>query len=245
MNNKGNSERVRSSYDHLMQYIPIKLPGMGWYFSDYCPGNAIISDEGGWPCMFEEITKVSLGRTLCLSKQYPGCAGAACYLGYEKPLEHAGRFLAEKENYKKNPDLGDAFFDSIEAPPPRTDYLVLDTISDMADDIDIEVVVLWVDAQSLAALVTLANYDKPSNDNVLLPFASGCQSIWTIPFREKFKSSPKAVAGMMEPSTRRFLPAEVLSFAVWSNRFIEMSGHITGSFLENESWIRLVHPYFN
>lgn len=56
----------------------------------------------------------------------------------------------------------------------------------------IEVVNLWVDAVSLAGPVTLSNYDRPNNDNVAVPFASGCQSIWTSPIKILTRKNQKA-----------------------------------------------------
>ena len=73
--------------------------------------------------------------------------------------------------------------------------VVLERIESIEDGIHIEVVSLWVDALSLSGLVTLANYDRPTNDNVVVPYASGCQSIWTLPYKQAFERLPKSVVG--------------------------------------------------
>lgn len=85
-----------------------------------------------------------------------------------------------------------------------------------------DVVTLWVNAESLSGLVTLANYDRPTNDNVMIPFASGCQSIWTIPFKEKYQELPKCVAGMMDPAVRKYLSSDLLSFSMPVKRFMKI-----------------------
>lgn len=94
-----------------------------------------------------------------------------------------------------------------------------------------EVVNLWTGASSLSVLHTLANYDRATNDNVIMPFSSGCQSIWTLPYKEAGNEMPRAIAGSLDPTVRMFLPEGTISFSVPSGRFIEMCDNIEGSFL--------------
>ena len=88
----------------------------------------------------------------------------------------------------------------------------------------------------MSDLVTLANYDRPDNDNVVIPFASGCQSIWSIPYNEKDSKEPKCVIGCIDPAMRKHLPSDIISFAVPANRFVEMVENIPGRFLDKKSW---------
>ncbi|MHB9111318.1 MAG: DUF169 domain-containing protein [Thermoleophilia bacterium] len=84
---------------------------------------------------------------------------------------------------------------------------------------------------SLSVLHTLANYDRATNDNVIMPFSSRCQGIWTLPYKESGNETPKAVAGSLDPTVRGFLPEETMSFSAPAMRFIEMCANIEGSFL--------------
>ncbi len=93
---------------------------------------------------------------------------------------------------------------------------------------------LFVDGMGLTSLNTLANYDKKTNDNVVMEFSSGCQSLYTLPFKEKFKENPKGVVGLLDPCVRKFLPDDVISFSIPSNRFIEITNNIEGSFLDKK-----------
>ncbi len=220
--------------------IPCGLPAMGWRFSDAAPAGALVPDSGEWACMFRFLERVARGEKLSISAANPGCAGAACYLGFKRPSTDAGAFLADKEKYKKSVWLGNAFYDAIHAPPARKAHLVLERVEDMEDNAPIEVVILWVDARSLTGLVTLANYDRPTNDNVIIDFASGCQSLWTIPFKESGKKRPRAVVGGMDPAVRPLLPPDVVSFTLPAGRFVEMAEHIPGSFLGEQRWLNLV-----
>jgi len=230
------NRQLKEGITSLKEYIPFIFPATGWYFTSRKLVNAITPDKGTWSCIMKYIEKVATGEKLCLSAQNPGCSGAACYLGFKEPEVGAGSFLAEKEKFKKNIELGNAFYAEIQAPPAKDDYLVLERIEDLGDNIIPEVITLWVDATSLSGLVTLANYDRKTNDNVIIPFASGCQSIWTIPYKENFQDAPKCVVGLVDPAARLFLPHNVLSFSMPVHRFTELADNISGSFLELEIW---------
>jgi hypothetical protein len=137
-------------------------------------------------------------------------------------------------------ELGIAHYASIEAPPPKEDYVVFGRIEDMDDGISVDVVNLWLDALALTGIVTLANSDHAQNDAVIIPYAAGCQSIWTIPYKETFQKSPKAVVGAVDPVVRSYLPSDVVSFSIPVKRFIEMCQNVSESFLKLESWTNLV-----
>ena len=177
---------------------------------------------------------------MCFSSENAGCPGASCYFGFKMPSTSAGYFLAEKEHFKKDGQLADAFYREIEASAPESDYIVVQALADIDDALSVEVINLWVDGLGLAGLVTLANFDRPTNNNVVLPFASGCQSIWTIPYKEKYEMEPKCVVGCMDPAMRMFMPSDLISFSVPANRFVEMTTNISGSFLEENQWKRLI-----
>lgn len=183
--------------------------------------------------MFGYINRLARAVPVCFSSENAGCSGASCYLGFKTPSKDAGRFLAEKEKFKKDAALGNAFYEKIGAPAAEAKFLIWETVDNCTEAANIEVVNLWVDAVSLAGLVTLANYDHPTNDNVNVPFASGCQSIWTIPYKEKYADKPKGIVGCMDPAMRKHLPSDVVSFSVTAKRFVEMTENISGSFLEH------------
>ncbi len=72
----------------------------------------------------------------------------------------------------------------------------------------------------------------PVNANVLTPNCSGCQSIFTMPYNEKFKENPKSVIGLMEPMVRNFVPEDMILLSMPADRFVEMANNIEGSFLD-------------
>jgi len=231
-----NSNSVREAVDRIEKNIPFCLPAMAWRFAHSVPAGATTVDDEKWVCMFSFVNGIADGETLCFSGGNTGCGGAACYLGFKKPSDEAAKFLAEDEKLKQDVELGKAFYDSVNARDPAGPFLVWQRLDEIDSDLEVETVNLWVSAHALSGLVTLANYDRPSNDNVLIPFASGCQSIWTIPFQQQLEDAPKAVVGGMDPAMRWCLPPDVVSFALPAGRLVEMAELVPGSFLEEKSW---------
>ena len=87
---------------------------------------------------------------------------------------------------------------------------------------------------NLLKLVTLSSYDRPTNDNAFTPSCSACQGVFTIPYNEKYKENPKSVIGLFDIVAMKFLPEDMLAFSVPSNRFVEMTNNIKGSFLDKK-----------
>jgi hypothetical protein len=91
----------------------------------------------------------------------------------------------------------------------------------------------------LSALVVLANYGRPGMDNVIIPFAAGCQAVCIVPLAEAAQSRPKAVVGMTDISARPVIDADLLSFAVPYAMFREMEENVPGSFLDKHDWAKV------
>jgi len=230
------SKKTKHAVGRIEKCIPFSLPAMCWRFSNEIPDGALTVDDEKWTCMFSFVTAVTDGDKVCFYEKHTGCGGAGCYLGFKAPPEDGPAFLAETEKLKKDVQLGQVFYDSIQARPPKKEYLVWQRVQDLDDDLEVEMVNLWVTGHSLAGLVTLANYDRATNDNVLIPFATGCQSVWTIPFKQQLEALPKAVVGGMDPAMRWCVPMDVVSFALPAGRLVEMAENVSGSFLEEKSW---------
>ena len=190
--------------------------------------------------MFAYISEVTSGAKLCFSEDSSGCSGAACYFGFRPPGETAGSFLASKEKFKENTSFGNEFYRQIKAEKPADKYLILAPLEHIEDHTRIEVVNYWVNPLSLSGLVTLSNFDSPENDNVTIPFASGCQSMWTIPYKERDKKHPKATIGALDPAMRKYIGADTLLFSVPANRFHKMAENIDRSFAAGNKWLDLI-----
>ncbi len=97
----------------------------------------------------------------------------------------------------------------------------------------VEVVNLFPDVAGLTTLSAMAGYDREENSgNVRIPCASGCQSLFTLPYDQGFQEQPYAVAGLSDPFARRFIPKDMMTFSLPSGWFLEIVNNIPGSFLD-------------
>jgi len=107
-----------------------------------------------------------------------------------------------------------------------------------------QTVLFFADPDELSALVVLANYGRGDNENVIIPYAAGCQTIGIYPYREALSEKPRAVVGLTDLSARVYirkqLGGNLLSFAMPFALFEEMEQNVAGSFLERPHWQELL-----
>jgi len=147
------------------------------------------------------------------------------------------------ERYLKTPEAVKRFVDNLPITEVPAEFVVFKPLGDVSESEKPEVVVFLADMDQLAALVVLANYEAPHNENVIIPFAAGCQAIGIYPFREARADNPRAVVGQMDISARlalkRQLKVDLVSFAAPWPLFRKMEGNVPGSFLERHTWQEL------
>lgn len=138
------------------------------------------------------------------------------------------------EHYKKTPALA---LDYIQNLPPVTspDYVIFQPL-DQIKDIEPEVVVFLVNADQLSGLVTLANYDQSTQDTVQVHFGSGCAQSILYGLHSQDTGSNRCYIGLTDPSARKCVPKDLLSFSIPYHRYVEMEANATGSFLDTETW---------
>lgn len=234
-----NSEVIKESLQKLSETISFKYPAIGWYFSPEKIENSFVFKKDKWVCMFMYLKMViNKGKRIRFSEDHGNaCLGVTEYFGFKELTGSDGKFIAETERFKQNRKLAQNYYrESLKRiHSPKEKYLYMEQIETIDKNREIEVINLFPDATNLAKLTVLSNYDRENNmDNVLIPFASGCQSAFTVPYDEKFQEKPKSVIGLSDPLARQFVPDDMLLFSVPANRFIEMANNIEGSFLDKK-----------
>lgn len=163
------------------------------------------------------------------------------------PPESSKEFLEDflkGERYKKTPELVQAFVRDLPITRVPTRYVILKPLGDLEAQSERPVVVTFIaQPHELSALVILANYRREGLENVIIPYAAGCQTIGVIPYREAASSSPRAVVGLTDISARLYLrgkiPGDCFSLSVPWKMFLEMEEDLQGSFLEGRTWGKL------
>jgi uncharacterized protein (DUF169 family) len=195
------------------------------------------------------------------NREFPGGREGFCrFLSTGNDQTEQGRAIAEKikpymrpenhenflhgERYIKSPELVEKFVDGLPITQIPTKYVVMQPLSILSADARPEVVVFLADPDQLAALVVLANYGRGDNQNVIIPYAAGCQTIGIYPYQEARSDRPRAVVGLTDLSARlylrRLLGGDLLSFAAPLALFQEMEANVPGSFLEMPTFKKLM-----
>ncbi len=148
------------------------------------------------------------------------------------------------EGYVKSPELVGKFIESLPITDIPYETVVFKPLAKVETSKEKpEVVIFFGNMDQIAALTVLANFGRGHNENVIFPFAAGCQSIGIYPFREAQRDEPRAVLGLNDISARvylkRLLHDDVMSFAVPLSLFHEMEANCQESFLQGNTWQEL------
>jgi uncharacterized protein (DUF169 family) len=150
------------------------------------------------------------------------------------------------ERYIKNPELVDRFVKALPLTEIPTTYVVFQPLAavDPAKEKP-QTIIFFANPDQLSALVVLANYGRGDNENVIMPYAAGCQNLGIYPYREARSAKPRAVVGLTDLSARVYIRKQLgdpnlMTFAVPFALFEEMEQNVPGSFLERHTWQSLL-----
>ena len=159
--------------------------------------------------------------------------------------EHFIEEYLQGERYLKNPEAVRDFIDDLPMRDIPSQYVVFKPLREIDPELEEPIVVVFFcDPDQFSALGVLANYSFDGNDNVIFPFAAGCQAVGLYAYDEEEKDRPKAVAGLMDLSARLYLRnhfgKNVMSMSIPWSMFQTMEENVSGSFLERNTWNKLV-----
>jgi len=148
----------------------------------------------------------------------------------------------EGERYIKTPELAREYFGKMKPRPAPASYCVFKPIEQFLQDVvKPEVVVFFASPDMLSGLFTLTNFALERTDAINTPFGSGCSAILTHPLREAEKDQSRAILGMFDVSARPMVEKDVLTFAMPYSVFLKLLENVSGSFLQTESWKKVLH----
>ncbi len=228
--------------------LGLKESPLGIYYTDDKP-EGITPKPGIHACMIGFLKKArKKGKTVYFDKNHFGCPGGAYYMGFrEIPRPNIEYFLScgipgemEGERYIKTPELAREYFGKMKPRPAPASYCVFKPIEEFRDEIKPEVVVFFAPPDILSGLFTLMNYSLESTDAVFTPFGSGCSAILTYPLKEAEKEQPRAIIGMFDVSARPMVEKDILTLAMPYSIFLKLLENVSGSFLQTESWKKVL-----
>lgn len=173
-----------------------------------------------------------------------GCLGGAFYLGFLKPqLNFITYYVStgipdqmEGERYLESPEVTRDFFNTIDPPPAPARFCVFKPISQFETGPPPELVTFFARAEVISGLNQLATFVTNDFEAVYSPFGAGCSNIVTWPLRYLAEGKLKAVLGGWDPSDRKFLKTDEITFTVPFEMFQRMVKRWPESFLITKTW---------
>ncbi|HNZ09960.1 MAG: hypothetical protein BWX99_00647 [Deltaproteobacteria bacterium ADurb.Bin151] len=242
-----------------MQFSEGRWGCVMWLLVHAAKGKSAVADRKTYGC-FGGGVGLGFGNQY---KNFPGGEEGFChFLSSGNAKRPGGEELAEKikpfmtkeshenflqgERYIKNPEGVRKFIDILPMTDIPAQYVVFNPLAevDLTRDKP-QTVIFFVNPDQLSALTVLANYARGDNENVIMPYAAGCQTIGIYPYREEKSAKPRAVVGMTDLSARLYVLKQLgdpnfMTFAVPFHLFEEMEQNVRGSFLERHTWQSLL-----
>ncbi len=174
-----------------------------------------------------------------------GCMGGGFYAGMYRPyLETNIAYVStgypgtpmEGEHYLNSFDSMRAFMDDCDPRPAPKPYGVAKYLSLFTGAEEPEIIVFFARGEVLTGLSSLCCYASGSHLAVMSPFGAGCTNIYTWPLTYLGRGEEKAVLGGLDPSARKFMKTDELTFAVPLSLYRKMLDCMETSALTRRTW---------
>ena len=201
--------------------------------------------NANWMCVIGAIWRARKKKAAAVfDREHFGCLGGAFYLGFLKPqLDTIAYYVStgipgqlEGEHYFESPEVSRNFFQTIDPRPAPARFCVFKPISLFGEHEVPELVIFFSRPESIAGLNQLATFVTNDFEAVCSPFGAGCSNIVTWPLRYLAQGKLKAVLGGWDPSDRKFLKPDEITFTVPFEMFTHMVNRWPESFLKTATW---------
>jgi uncharacterized protein (DUF169 family) len=199
----------------------------------------------GFSCVIGNIWRArTKGTCAFFDKEHFGCLGGAFYLGFLKPkLEIIAHYVSsgipgvmEGEHYLESPEATRDFFTTMDPRPAPKRFCVFKPVTQFEGEDKPELVIFFARAEVIGALNQLASFVTNDFEVVSSPFGAGCSNMVTWPLKYLSQEKLKAVLGGWDPSDRKFLKTDEITFTVPYEMYCRMLTRWPESFLTTKTW---------
>lgn len=231
----------------LLQHLGLDEEPIGVYYADSKPENAFgpkpgppisreLEEQGqlniqevfqSFSCVIGNIWLARKKRgTAYISAEEYGCPGGIFYCSMQKPnirfIEHYVTTGFEEtpihgERYLPSPEAMRTFLDKVDPREAPGKYCLFKPLSLFTGDEKPEFVIFFARPEVLSGLFTHTTFTTGEVDSVASPFGAGCTNLIAWPLHYQEKGEEKAVLGGFDPSARKYMKTDELTFTVpWS-----------------------------
>ncbi len=228
----------------FMEHLGLNEEPFGVHYSDIKPENASgpkvgppisreLEDRGeldiqevlkGFTCVMGSVwlARKRRGAAFISAEEY-GCPGGVYYCSLIKPhLRFLEYYVSngfegtpmQGERYMPNPDAMREMLHKVDPREAPAKYCVFKPLSQFTEGEEPEFIIFFVRPEILTGLFTQAVFTTGDVDCVVSPFGAGCTNMISWPLYYKEKGLEKAVIGGFDPSARKFMRVDELTFTV-------------------------------
>jgi hypothetical protein len=183
-------------------------------------------------CTLRALKQVLEGKSIILTKERISCGGGQSGFGFVNGMHYVpggfGNFLSAGagegfppgERLKCSPEVAESMI-TYEPQKVLDGYNAVE-FKPFEEGDRPDLITSYVNADQLSALVSLFSYRTGVFDNIIMPMSAGCSSIVRLPLGELRNSSPRAVVGNTDITSRFFFDAGSFFFTIPAAKFAEM-----------------------
>ncbi len=204
-----------------------ELP-IGFWYSD----EPVVETEKVKGCYLSSLKSVLEGEVISHSMDSITCPGGKVHTGFAEMPPTIGNFVANKEHYKKTPEMVCDYFSGLAMSKNPDKYINFAPFELIDSFENIEAVIFFATPDVLSGLISWVLYDTNKSDAVSVPFGSGCSSIISEAVVENKKNGYRTFLGMFDPSARPIVDENILTLTIPMSRFKVLYDTINESCLQ-------------
>lgn len=234
-------------------YADVKPDGYGPKPGEILSREREVAGTINWQAAFANFTcligSIWLARkkkkAAWISHEACGCMGGGFFTGMYAPyLDMNVHYVStgipgtpmEGEHYLPSPESMRAFMEDSAPELGRGKYCILKPLDQFADENPPLSITFFARPEVLTGLHSLTSYAAGSHNAVVSPFGAGCTSIVAWPLVYEKRGMACAVLGGFDPSARKFLKTDELTFSIPLALYRKMLDAMETSALTRHTW---------